>query len=401
MQTSDIRNSPILKKAPPFKPPKPVRKSVKRSSLRGYPNLPQSIEVKEQQKLAEAQHQYDLQEEQKHELEEPLLEELDDEEDYDDTEEGKSYESEDTYGAVEVPSVRAHSAMAPSVSDGNGHNLDETTSLHPVTPQKLADSDIHKPFRFEEAEAGIATRHSQDGLVTPSAPMLPDSAADSSAEQGEGIATYDPEATSYQPQQQLHQDGPQELHTVDLQQRSLTVPPDAEEAKDTLTDCQRYDLDQKNLSYGGGIGAGIGSGVGAGIPRKPQKSMRRSPRPSSVDFSPKPRSHYANQVVCFKFFFQIYLMLHKRFLELRHRKVDVVYLIIPPLIFFAITILMYQVVPILIAGGLEEYTIPLAFWVYMQKVVVTVMHEKQQGLREAMKMMGLMESSYWISYFIR
>jgi hypothetical protein len=51
--------------------------------------------------------------------------------------------------------------------------------------------------------------------------------------------------------------------------------------------------------------------------------------------------------------------------------------------------------------GLEEYIVPLAFWFFVQKVVVNIMYEKCNRLQEAMRMMGLLDSAYWISYFIR
>ena len=39
-------------------------------------------------------------------------------------------------------------------------------------------------------------------------------------------------------------------------------------------------------------------------------------------------------------------------------------------------------------------------FVYVQKVLVTLMFEKNFKLQESMRMMGLFDSSYWISYFI-
>ena len=51
-------------------------------------------------------------------------------------------------------------------------------------------------------------------------------------------------------------------------------------------------------------------------------------------------------------------------------------------------------------GTLEVLLVPLSFLVFAQKIVVHITYEKHHRLQEAMKMMGLLDSSYWIGYFI-
>lgn len=102
-----------------------------------------------------------------------------------------------------------------------------------------------------------------------------------------------------------------------------------------------------------------------------------------------------------KFTFQVKLLIWKRYAEIRKETWDLLKYIMPPLLFFSLLILLYAVIPIFDADGIEEFFVPLAFWIFVQKNVVNIMYEKSNRLQEAMRMMGLMDSSYWISYFIR
>ena len=102
-----------------------------------------------------------------------------------------------------------------------------------------------------------------------------------------------------------------------------------------------------------------------------------------------------------KFSSQVRLLLMKRYQELMGRKMDLFYFTVPSLLFFALLILLYVVFGLFLPDGIEEFFVPIAFWAFMQKVVVTIMYEKNQKLQEAMRMMGLLDSAYWVSYFIR
>jgi hypothetical protein len=141
------------------------------------------------------------------------------------------------------------------------------------------------------------------------------------------------------------------------------------------------------------------SGNGSGLQHQQQQAQPVY-QPQAQQFSPKITSRPQMSFTS-KFFFQVRLLLRKRFLELMNRKMDIFYLTIPPLLFFSLTILIYAVIGIFFPDGAEEYLIPIGFWIFTQKVVVTIMYEKSQKLTEAMRMMGLLDSAYWTSYFIR
>eukprot|EP01034_Spumella_vulgaris_P044289 gene44289-55073_t len=51
-------------------------------------------------------------------------------------------------------------------------------------------------------------------------------------------------------------------------------------------------------------------------------------------------------------------------------------------------------------GAIEPFLVPLAFWTFLQRIVVQVMYEKSTRLQESMRMMGLSDAAYWASYFI-
>ena len=99
-------------------------------------------------------------------------------------------------------------------------------------------------------------------------------------------------------------------------------------------------------------------------------------------------------------FFQIKLLVWKRFLESTKSKWDLVKVILPAVLFFALMLLLYSVFDFIAAGGLEEFIVPLAFWIYIQRIVVQIMFEKSSRLQESMRMMGLSDSAYWTSYFV-
>ena len=101
---------------------------------------------------------------------------------------------------------------------------------------------------------------------------------------------------------------------------------------------------------------------------------------------------------------QIVLLLWKRRQELLRRPAEVAKLILAPLFVFAMIVLIYESFnkphPIFPAGFLEPYIIPIAFWVIVMKTVVYVMNEKEMKLQESMRMMGMLDESYWLALFI-
>lgn len=101
-----------------------------------------------------------------------------------------------------------------------------------------------------------------------------------------------------------------------------------------------------------------------------------------------------------KFFYQIKLLIWKRHCENTKSKWDLLKIILPALMFFALLILIYSVFDFFADGGLESFFVPFAFWIYLQRLVVQIMYEKSSRLQESMRMMGLSDSAYWISYFI-
>jgi hypothetical protein len=113
----------------------------------------------------------------------------------------------------------------------------------------------------------------------------------------------------------------------------------------------------------------VAPGVGYTSPHSPAGLVTQSPhltspppRPTSA-FSPKLHANRVPKGYCEKSLFQIRLLLRKRYLELMNRKLDVFYLTFPPLLFFSLAILLYSVIPIFFKDGIEEYIIPVGFWV--------------------------------------
>ena len=101
-----------------------------------------------------------------------------------------------------------------------------------------------------------------------------------------------------------------------------------------------------------------------------------------------------------KLTFQIKLLLWKRYLESTKSKWDLAKVIVPAVLFFVLLILLYSVFDFFAAGALEPFLVPLAFWIFVQRIVVQIMYEKSSRLQESMRMMGLSDFAYWTSYFI-
>ena len=99
---------------------------------------------------------------------------------------------------------------------------------------------------------------------------------------------------------------------------------------------------------------------------------------------------------------QIRLLLWKRYSESIKSKYDLAKLFVPSILFFTLLILLYNLFgPSLFTPGLvEQYLVPLSFWVFVQRIVVQIMFEKNSRLQESMRMMGLSDIAYWSSYFI-
>ena len=75
-------------------------------------------------------------------------------------------------------------------------------------------------------------------------------------------------------------------------------------------------------------------------------------------------------------------------------------MLIPAVLFFVLMNLLYSVFSFLAAGAIEPLLVPLAFWIFIQRLVVQIMFEKSSRLQESMRMMGLSDVAYWSSYFI-
>ena len=99
-------------------------------------------------------------------------------------------------------------------------------------------------------------------------------------------------------------------------------------------------------------------------------------------------------------FFQIKLLLWKRYLESTKSKWELLKVIIPCALFFLLLILFYNSFDLFVKGALERFLVPMAFWIYIQRIVVQIMFEKSSRLQESMRMMGLSDLAYYTSYFI-
>jgi len=100
------------------------------------------------------------------------------------------------------------------------------------------------------------------------------------------------------------------------------------------------------------------------------------------------------------FLFQVKLLLWKRYLESTKSKWDLLKVLLPAVLFFILMILLYAVFDFFAAGAIEPFLVPLAFWIYIQRIVVQIMFEKSSRLQESMRMMGLSDVAYYTSYFI-
>lgn len=102
-----------------------------------------------------------------------------------------------------------------------------------------------------------------------------------------------------------------------------------------------------------------------------------------------------------KILFQIKLLVWKRWKESTKSKLELLKVIFPAMLFFSLLLLIYKVLSgLFFPDGAEPFIVPLAFWIYMQRMVVQIMHEKATRLHESMRMMGLSDVAYWTSYFL-
>lgn len=98
---------------------------------------------------------------------------------------------------------------------------------------------------------------------------------------------------------------------------------------------------------------------------------------------------------------QVSLLLWKRLRELlKNGQGEILRIVGPVVVIFAFIHLAYATLSFLSKGGVEPLLVPFAFFLYVQRVVVQIAYEKGNRLQEAMKMMGLFEPAYWLSYFI-
>ena len=108
-----------------------------------------------------------------------------------------------------------------------------------------------------------------------------------------------------------------------------------------------------------------------------------------------------NKTFVEKLYFQIQLLIWKRWKESTKDKWDLLKVLLPAMLFFVLLILLYKVFDgLFYDGGIESFFVPLAFWVFVQRIVVQVMLEKSNKLHESMRMMGLSDVAYYLSYFI-
>lgn len=96
-----------------------------------------------------------------------------------------------------------------------------------------------------------------------------------------------------------------------------------------------------------------------------------------------------------KLYFQIKLLLWKRYAESTKSKFDLLKLFLPAVLFFALLLLIYAVFDGLFdPDGVEPFLVPFAFWIFIQRVVVQIMYEKSTRLQESMRMMGRGKINY-------
>lgn len=104
-----------------------------------------------------------------------------------------------------------------------------------------------------------------------------------------------------------------------------------------------------------------------------------------------------------KFLFQVRLLMWKRFRETTKNKWELGRVVFPPLLLLALVHLLYSVPglkDLFNPGVVEPFFVPFGFWIYVQRIVVQIMFEKSSRMQESMRMMGLSDAAYWISYFL-
>ena len=139
-----------------------------------------------------------------------------------------------------------------------------------------------------------------------------------------------------------------------------------------------------------------------------ERSLSRSSRStsvaSSIDMVPESSRSVMNAKD--KCIYQIGLLLNKRWCELRQNPTELAKMYIGPLFFFVLVILFYEQFSdlfkygILAYGTFETYLIPPAFWIIIVKTVTYAMNEKSTKIKESMRMMGLLDLSYYIAMFL-
>jgi hypothetical protein len=101
-----------------------------------------------------------------------------------------------------------------------------------------------------------------------------------------------------------------------------------------------------------------------------------------------------------KFTVQVKLLCWKRLLEFQAAPSEPLKMCIA-LLFFALVILLNKnILSGLPPCVLEFFLVPIAFWPFVQRMVVQITAEKSNRLEEAMKSMGLYQSAYYLSYFL-
>lgn len=97
---------------------------------------------------------------------------------------------------------------------------------------------------------------------------------------------------------------------------------------------------------------------------------------------------------------QVNLLLWKRYREVSKNKFELVRILGPPIVIFVLIHLAYATIPLFFPAAVEPFLVPFAFFLFIQRVMIQITYEKANRLQEAMKMMGMIEPAYWISYFI-
>jgi hypothetical protein len=81
---------------------------------------------------------------------------------------------------------------------------------------------------------------------------------------------------------------------------------------------------------------------------------------------------------------QLLLLMWKRKLELLSSKTEFFKTYMPPVLVFILLVLFKETLEL---EKVEEYLVPISFWVLLQKNVVAITYEKSVRLQEAMSMM--------------